>query len=47
MKPTQGKCKDCKFYQDWFCLQLYLYVEEWWTGCVMWTAKKEKVKEGK
>lgn len=47
MKPTEGKCEDCKFITNKhpsglldFCVNLENQVKKWWTGCVMWEKKE-------
>ena len=46
MTPTQGKCKDCKYFNidngvGW-CLNLDDEVKPWWTGCVQFIFKEGK-----
>jgi len=48
MKPTQGKCEDCKYVikgmkipkQEYICTKIDACVEGWWTGCVMWERRE-------
>jgi hypothetical protein len=44
MKPTQGKCEDCRYStidsrDKLYCYKLATTLEGWWTGCVMWEDK--------
>jgi hypothetical protein len=49
MKPTEGKCEDCKHiikgmkipYQQFLCTKTTGEVKGWWTGCVMWERREE------
>jgi hypothetical protein len=50
MKPTDGKCEDCKHGRKdkhpsgWVynCTKLNCEVRNWWTGCVMWEEKEKQ-----
>lgn len=50
MKPTQGRCEDCKHYTSdspisGMCDAIDDSVLRYWTGCIRWKPKESNNKE--